>query len=358
MRRGSLLETSVTKGLGIRYPILSAGMARVSQAPLVAAVSEAGGMGCLGGVSYMPDELRREIQAIRALTDAPFAVDLVVPEILLAEDDAAGWQPVREVWEHLLPEQRAKLKGVEPLLTPGVVQEQVEIILEERPAALALTFNTPRAIVDACHERGMQVIALTGSVGRSVAAAEAGVDYIVAQGAEGGGHTGYVGTLALIPAVVDAVSVPVIAAGGIVDGRGLAAALCLGAGGVWCGTRFIASAESYGHERYKQRVLEAAAKDTTLTKAYTGKNLRTLRNVWTTEWEGRTQDLVGFPAQYAIAAEYVETGYQDGDVDHGLMPVGQGVGLVKEILPAGEIVREIAEDASAVLGILSAHAHS
>ena len=249
-----MLRTALTDGLGIDHPVLSAGMARVSQADLVVAVSEAGGMGCLGGVSYLPDALRAEIRAIRArTTDKPFAVDLVVPEVLLASEEE-DWKPVRELWERLSPEERTKLKGVEAMLTSGAVQGQIEVILEERPPVLALTFNVPKYIVDACHERGMQVIALSGSVGRSVAAQEAGVDYIVAQGTEGGGHTGYVGTLALIPAVVDAVSTPVVAAGGIVDGRGLAAALCLGAAGVWCGTRFIASDEAYGHDAYKQRV--------------------------------------------------------------------------------------------------------
>jgi enoyl-[acyl-carrier protein] reductase II len=327
-------------------------MARVSQADLVVAVSEAGGMGCLGGVSYMPDALRAEIRAIRARTDRPFAVDLVVPEVLLG-DEQEDWKPVRELWERLSPEERVKLRGVEAMLTPGAVQGQIDVILEERPPVLALTFNVPRYIVDACHECGMQVIALSGSVGRSVAAQEAGVDYVVAQGTEGGGHTGYVGTLALIPAVADAISVPVIAAGGIVDGRGLAAALCLGAAGVWCGTRFIASDEAYGHDAYKRRILEAAAKDTVLSKAYTGKNLRALGNEWTARWASDEDELVGFPGQYAAAGIRVESAYQDGELSEGMMPAGQGVGLVRTITPAGEIVREMVADAERLLGSLA-----
>jgi NAD(P)H-dependent flavin oxidoreductase YrpB (nitropropane dioxygenase family) len=343
-----VLRTPLTDGLGIDHPVLSAGMARVSQADLVVAVSEAGGMGCLGGVSYLPDALRAEVREIRARTDKPFAVDLVVPDVLLAAEQQE-WGPVRELWGRLSPAERMKLKGVEPMLTPGAVQGQIDVILEERPPALALTFNVPRHLVDACHERGMQVIALSGSVGRSVAAQDAGVDYIVAQGAEGGGHTGYVGTLALIPAVVDAVSTPVIAAGAIVDGRGLAAALCLGAAGVWCGTRFIASDEAYGHDAYKQRILEAAANDTVLSKAYTGKNLRTLGNDWTSAWASRHDELAGFPGQYAAAGVRAESGYQDGELSEGMMPAGQGVGLVRTILPAGEIVRKMVADAERVL---------
>jgi enoyl-[acyl-carrier protein] reductase II len=347
-----MLRTALTEGLGIEHPLLSAGMARVSQADLVVAVSEAGGMGCLGGVSYMPDALRAEIREIRARTDKPFAVDLVVPEMLLG-DAQEDWQPVRELWERLSSKERIKLKGVEAMLTPGAVQGQIEVILDERPPVLALTFNAPKLIVEACHDRGIGVMALTGSVGRSIAAEQAGVDYIVAQGTEGGGHTGYVGTIVLLPEVVDAVSVPVIAAGGIVDGRGLAAALCLGAAGAWCGTRFIASDEAYGHDAYKQRVLEATAKDTVLSKAYTGKNLRALGNDWTAQWESGEYETVGFPGQYAAAGTRVESAYQDGELREGMMPAGQGVGLVQTIAPAAEIVREMVGDAERILGALA-----
>jgi enoyl-[acyl-carrier protein] reductase II len=127
---------------------------------------------------------------------------------------------------------------------------------------------------------------------------------------------------------------------------------------VWCGTRFIATEESYGHDVYKRSVVEAEARDTTLTKAYTGKNLRTLRNPWTDQWETGAGGLRGFPAQYAVAAERVETGYQDGDRDEGLMPVGQGVGLVRDIAPAGEIVRRMVADAERILETLGTGAVS
>jgi NAD(P)H-dependent flavin oxidoreductase YrpB (nitropropane dioxygenase family) len=157
----------------------------------------------------------------------------------------------------------------------------------------------------------------------------------------------------LVPAVIDAVDVPVLAAGGIVDGRGLAAARCLGAHGVWMGTRFIASIEAYGHAAYKQRVLEARSKDTTLSKAYTGKPLRTIKNRWTDEWEGRAAEIEAFPAQYAVAGVRVESAYQDGDLDYGMMPAGQAVESVHEILPAGEIVRSIGDEADRILAGLS-----
>jgi NAD(P)H-dependent flavin oxidoreductase YrpB (nitropropane dioxygenase family) len=348
------MRTAFTERLNITHPVASAGMARVAQAPLTAAVSAAGGLGTLGGVSYLPDPLRTEIQRIKRLTDRPFAVNLLVPPTLT--DPSAGiWQPVTELWQRLSPQERTKLAGIEALLTPGAVQGQVEVVLDEAPAVVVLTFDSPTWFIDECHRRGIAVMSLVGSVSRAVEAERAGADLIVAQGTEGGGHTGHIGTMALIPSVVDAVKVPVLAAGGIVDGRGLAAALCLGAAGVWMGTRFIASDESYGHARYKQRVLDASSRDTILSRAYTGKPLRTLRNDWTAEWENRTVDIKPFPAQYAVAGTRVETGYQDGDTAQGMMPAGQAVALLHDIRPAADIVREVVAQAEYILNHAAAH---
>jgi NAD(P)H-dependent flavin oxidoreductase YrpB (nitropropane dioxygenase family) len=346
------VRTAFTDLLGIEHPVASAGMARVAQAPLVAAVSEAGGLGCLGGVSFLPDALRDEIRAIRRATSRPFAVNLLVPPTLV-DPAASSWGAVEARWRALPEEDRAKLRGVEAMLTPGAVQGQVEVVLDERPAAVVLTFDVPEWFIRACHERDVRVLALVGSVPRAEQAATAGVDLVVAQGTEGGGHTGHVGTMALLPGVVDAVAVPVLAAGGIVDGRGLAAARCLGAAGAWMGTRFIASAEAYGHPAYKQRVVEATSRDTILSRAYTGKPLRTLENAWTREWAGRTAEIQPFPAQYAVAGVRVETGYQDGDVEEGMMPAGQAVQQLRRIQPAGDIVREVVAEAESILRTLA-----
>jgi NAD(P)H-dependent flavin oxidoreductase YrpB (nitropropane dioxygenase family) len=159
--------------------------------------------------------------------------------------------------------------------------------------------------------------------------------------------------MVLVPAVVDALEIPVLAAGGIVDGRGLAAARCLGAHGVWMGTRFVASVEAYGHPAYKQRVVDGGSKHTTLSRSYTGKPLRTFRNRWTDAWERRGDEVATFPEQYAVAGVRVESGYQDGDIEEGMMPAGQGVEVVHEILPAGEIVRGLVADAEAILAGLA-----
>jgi NAD(P)H-dependent flavin oxidoreductase YrpB (nitropropane dioxygenase family) len=346
------MRTALTQRFGIEHPVLSAGMARVAQAPLVAAVSEAGGMGCLGGVSYLADALREEIRAIRALTAKPFAVNLLVPPSLLDDSDE-DWEPVRARWSNLSADEREKLRGVEPMLTPGAVAHQVEIVLAERPAAVVLTFDAPPWFVADCHARGIAVLCLVGSVSRAEQAQVAGADFVVAQGTEGGGHTGYISTMVLVPAVVDALEIPVLAAGGIVDGRGLAAARCLGAHGVWMGTRFVASVEAYGHPAYKQRVVDGGSKHTTLSRSYTGKPLRTFRNRWTDAWERRGDEVATFPLQYAVAGVRVESGYQDGDIEEGMMPAGQGVEVVHQIMPASEIVRGVVADAEAILAGLA-----
>ena len=257
---------------------------------------------------------------------------------------------MEERWASLTDDERAKLRGIAPMVTPGAVQQQVEVALDARPAAIVLTFDVPRWFLDECHERDIKVMALVGSASRGQQAAAAGVDVVVAQGTEGGGHTGHIGTMALVPAVVDTVDIPVLAAGGIVDGRGLAAARCLGAEGVWMGTRFIASAEAYGHPAYKQRVVDGSARDTVISRSYTGKPLRTLANEWTRRWADRADEIESFPAQYLVAGERVESGYQDGDVVEGMMPAGQGLELVHAVQPAAAIVHEIVAEAERLLG--------
>jgi NAD(P)H-dependent flavin oxidoreductase YrpB (nitropropane dioxygenase family) len=341
-----VLKTVLCDLLGIEHPILSAGMARVSQAGLVAAVSEAGGCGVLGGVSYSPEALSDQIAAIRLQTKRPFGVDLVLTPDLL-DDSEKAWEPIETLWRNLSPATQAKLEGVSQMFKRGGVRGQLNAVLDAKPALIALAFSAPAWVVQECHARGIVVAALVGSVNGAADAEKAGVDFIVAQGTEGGGHTGHVGTFVLVPAIVDAVSIPVVAAGGVVDGRGLAAALAFGAVGVWVGTRFVASNEAFGHQVYKDRIVRADLTETVITKSYTGKSMRTLRNQWTDQWPPSKE--TKFPGQYAIAGELVETGYQDGDLETGMMPAGQGAALVHEVLPAAEIVRRMAADADHII---------
>ena len=288
-------------------------------------------------------------------TDRPFAVNLLVPPTLV-DPDAASWDAVEARWRALAPEDRAKLRGVEAMLTSGAVQGQVEVVLDERPAAVVLTFDVPGWFISACHERDMRVLALVGSVPRAEQAAAAGVDVVVAQGTEGGGHTGHIGTMALLPGVVDAVAVPVLAAGGIVDGRGLAAARCLGAAGRgWApgsspARRPTATPPtSSGWSRPPAGTPSSAAPTR-------GSRCVRWRTPGPAKWTGRTAEIQPFPAQYAVAGVRVETGYQDGDVEEGMMPAGQGVQQLRSIEPAGDIVREVVADAESVLRVLSAGA--
>jgi NAD(P)H-dependent flavin oxidoreductase YrpB (nitropropane dioxygenase family) len=300
----------------------------------------------------MADALEAEIAKIKRRTDQPFAVNLLLPETLTTNDEGQ-WAPVRALWSSLSVDDRGKLAGVEAMLTPGAVQEQVRVVLDARPAVVVLTFATPRSFIEECHERGITVFALVGSVRQAREASAAGVDFIVAQGYEAGGHTGYTSTMTLVPAVVDAVPQPVLAAGGIADGRGLAASLSLGACGVWVGTRFIATPEAYGHPDFKRRVIDATAKDTTITYSYSGKRMRALSNEWTRQWQVSGTEAAGFPGQYALAGTRVEAGYQDGDVDEGMMPAGQAIELVHGIVPAGRIVEEMAAQAEQILVALA-----
>lgn len=336
------IHTWLTRELGIEHPICSAGMGRVAQAALVAAVSEAGGLGVLGGVSYPPEALRAEIRAVRASTDRPFGVNLVVNALRDGQDRSA-------VFDGLPPSERARLEVLRSMFEPAVSRAQVEVVLDERPAVLAVTFDAPADVVDAAHERGIVVASLVGSVAAARKAEGAGVDLLVVQGYEAGGHTGTTATGVLVPMIVDAVAVPVLAAGGIADGRGLAAALALGACGAWVGTRFACTYEAYGHHGYKQRMVGASARDTVITRAYSGKTLRALDNVWTRTWAEQPTQLRPFPEQYTVAGVRAETGFVDGDGDEGMMPAGQAVGLVTRLERAADVVQSMATEAGEVL---------
>ncbi|MDH3685339.1 MAG: nitronate monooxygenase, partial [Myxococcales bacterium] len=210
------LHTPLCSQLGIEKPVFLAGMGGVAYADVCAAVSEAGGFGTLGMATGTPDGIRQEMRKVRALTDKPFGVDLLAA-------------------------------------LPSTVDAAIDIIIEEGATAFIAGLGVPDKVIERCHEAGLLVMSMCGKVAHAVRAAEAGCDVVVAQGTEAGGHTGRVAGMALIPQTVDAVNIPVLAAGSIVDGRGLAAALAFGADGVWMGTRFIASHEARAAEGYKKR---------------------------------------------------------------------------------------------------------
>jgi enoyl-[acyl-carrier protein] reductase II len=244
-----MLRTALTETLGIEYPIIQAGMGGVAMAELAAAVSNAGGLGVIGGAMLPPDGLREEIRKVKDMTDKPFGVDLLL---------AAGM--------------------------PGL-EQQIEAVYKEGVPVFASGLGNPAPYSAEMHRRGMKVIAVVGNVKNARRCAEGGADIIVAQGHEGGGHTGRVATLALVPQVVDAVKpLPVAAAGGIADGRGLVAALALGACGIWVGTRFVATHEAFSHLNYKNKIVEGNDEGTVVSKAFTGKPCRVVRNKYADDW--------------------------------------------------------------------------
>ena len=311
------LRTPLCDLMGIEFPVFLAGMGGVSFAEVCAAVSKAGGFGTLGMAASSPDEIRSQMREVRRLTDKPFGVDLLAS-------------------------------------LPETLEASVEVIIEEGASAFVAGLGIPRTVIARFHEAGVKVFSMCGRVEHALAAADAGCDAVVAQGTEAGGHTGHVAGMALIPQIVDSVDIPVLAAGSIVDGRGLAAALAFGAHGVWLGTRFVASREARAAKSYKQAILEAGSSDTIVTRCYSGKSMRVLRNAYVDEWVNRTDEILSFAAQSELS--YREgvmnlslDNYEDMDPDRSCMPTGQGCGRIDDLLSAGEIVHRVVEEACQTL---------
>jgi len=314
------MQTRLTDLLQIEHPVMLAGMGGVSYHRLVSAVSGAGGFGCLGASTMSNEQMVAEIRKVRELTDRPFGVDLLTA-------------------------------------MPGDLVAQVELLIAEGASVFVAGLGVPAEAVELCHRHGVLVANMCGKVTHARVAVDAGCDLVIAQGTEAGGHTGQVATMPLVPQLVDAVGdrVPVVAAGGIFDGRGLAAALALGADGVWLGTRFIATPEARTVDGYKDRLLTSAEDGTVITKAYSGKTMRVLRNGYLAEWEQSGAEVQRFPMQ-ALAAMQEGVFHLGGDdrtegVDpqRECYPAGQGVGGIDELVPAAELVERIVEEAEAVL---------
>lgn len=312
------ITTALTKAFGLQYPVVSAPMAQVSGGRLAAAVSDAGGLGLVGGGYGDPDWLRTELSVVRSETERPWGVGLIT-------------------W-------RATL-------------ETVELALSYEPHAFMLSFGDARPFLPAIKEAGCALILQVQSVEDARAAAEAGADFVVAQGTEAGGHgVDNRSTLPLVPAVVDAVSpTPVLAAGGITDGRGLAAALMLGAEGALVGTRFYATSESSGHEIAKELLVAASGGDTRRTRVfdvvrgndwpepYTG---RTLANPFLERWDGREDDLA---AALDVEAARFRDATAVGDFDTAMVWAGEGADLIHDVPPAAELLRRMGEEAETSL---------
>ena len=359
-----VLRTGLCDLLGIDYPICLAGMGgRGNATPpgLVAAVSNAGGLGVMGGAGLAPEELRARIREIRSLTDKPFGVDLLLPASMaevVDTRDGIRQQLQLEYPRHVefvrsltrefdLPEAQAKDDTV---LSPGKIREQVQVVLDEKVPVFAAALGDPSWVVPEARALDITIMGLAGTVRHAVRQVQAGVDIVVAQGYEAGGHTGRIANFPLIPQVVDEVKpIPVVAAGGIADGRGVAAALALGAVGVWVGTAFLVAEESLIPDRHQQEILDGSTQDFIVTRAYTGKTARDYKNVVIEAWENSGLDPLPMPLQQVLMEDFVEAATLAERHDLTNNPAGQIGGMLKESKPAARIMEDLVQGALEVI---------
>jgi len=308
-----VIKTPLCDLLGIEFPIIQGGMAWVATGELAAAVSAAGGLGIIGAGNAPPHVVRAEIRKVKATTQHPFGVNVYY-------------------------------------LSP-FVEEIIHLVIEEGVPVITTGAGNPGKHIPALKEAGVKVLPVVASVALAKRLAKLGVDGIIAEGMECGGHVGEITTMALVPQVVDAVDLPVIAAGGIADGRGLAAALALGAVGVQMGTRFVCASECIAHHRYKQAIIKAKDRDTVVT-GYSGHYARIIENKL-------ARQFAQLVAQAAPAEEFERLGtgrlkaaVVDGDVEYGSVMAGQIAAMVQEIKPARDIIVEVIAGAVEVMGNL------
>ncbi|NBN88743.1 MAG: nitronate monooxygenase [Actinobacteria bacterium] len=313
------MRTRITELFDIEHPVMLAGMGGVSYSDLVGAVSEAGGIGTFGASTMKTDELVDEINRVKTITKKPFGVDLLAA-------------------------------------LPTQIEEGVKAVVEGGARIFVAGLGVPRDAIDYLHKHNVLVGSMCGKVRHAEAALASGCDFVVAQGTEGGGHTGTVATMALVPQVVDAVGdkIPVVAAGGLFDGRGLAASLALGADGVWVGTRFIATPEARAVRGYKETLVATPEDGTVVSRGFTGKTCRVVRNDWTSYYEQHPDELRKFPDQaiHAMKEGANHLGAPSDtvvDTNREFMPCGQGVGAITSLIPAAQIVRDIVAEAERVL---------
>jgi nitronate monooxygenase len=352
-------QIPLTSLLGIRYPLIQAPMAGITTPELVAAVSERGGLGSLGGALLPAHGLRAQIRAVRAQTDAPFNVNLFAP---LEVGDPGGsierMQALLEPWR--------KRFGLETPKPPsplrGGFDDALAVVLEEKPPVFSFTFGIPPPeALDSLREAGIKVLGTATTVAEAQQLEDAGCDAIVAQGAEAGGHRGtfdspfeaaMIGTVALVPLIADHVSCPVVAAGGIMDGRGVVATLALGAAAAQLGTAFLACEESAAPPPYKESLSHVRETDTTVTAAFTGRPLRAIRTRLIEEIEETGAKVPPFPLQAALLADLREAGTEQGELDVVARLAGQGVPLIRTG-SAAEITDSLVAEAEVVLQRLS-----
>lgn len=306
-----MFNSDLCKLLDIEYPILQGGMAWIGTAELVSAVSNAGGLGVIGAGHMPPDALRNEIQKAKSLTKKPFGVNIM-------------------------------------LMSP-FVKEVMAVVIDEKIPVVTTGAGNPGEYIPALKEIGSKVIPVVASVALAKRLARTGVDAVIAEGMESGGHIGEITTMSLVPQIVDAVDIPVIAAGGIADSRGLTAAFALGAKGVQIGSRFVASKECIAHENYKNAVLKAKDRSTVVTGISTGHPVRVIANKLTREYIELEKNGASVEELENLGAGKLHLATHKGDVDNGSVMIGQISGLLKDIKSVDEIIQDLVNGVPAVM---------
>ncbi|KRT35947.1 putative enoyl-[acyl-carrier-protein] reductase II [Acetomicrobium hydrogeniformans ATCC BAA-1850] len=304
-------KTRIQELLGLEYPIFQGGMAWVANADLAAAVSNGGGLGVIAAGNMPPELLDREIKRAKSMTDRPFAVNIM-------------------------------------LMSP-TAEAAIEVVAENRVPVVTTGAGSPGKVIERLKPLGTIIIPVIASVAHAKRVEKQGADAVVAEGTEAGGHIGELTTMVLVPQVADAVSIPVVAAGGIADGRGVVAAFALGAEGVQVGTRFVCAVESPAHEAYKRMIIEATDRSTVVTGRTTGHPVRCIKNKLTRRFEEMEAAGVSLEELEALGAGKLRAAVTDGDVEWGSVMAGQSAGLVKKVQPAAEIIKELFSDAERIL---------
>jgi enoyl-[acyl-carrier protein] reductase II len=304
-------KTRIQELLGLEYPIFQGGMAWVANADLAAAVSNGGGLGVIAAGNMPPELLDREIKRAKSMTDRPFAVNIM-------------------------------------LMSP-TAEAAIEVVAENRVPVVTTGAGSPGKVIERLKPLGTIIIPVIASVAHAKRVEKQGADAVVAEGTEAGGHIGELTTMVLVPQVVDAISIPVVAAGGIADGRGVVAAFALGAEGVQVGTRFVCAVESPAHEAYKRMIIEATDRSTVVTGRTTGHPVRCIKNKLTKRFEEMETAGVSLEELEALGAGKLRAAVTDGDVEWGSVMAGQSAGLVKKVQPAAEIIKELFSDAERIL---------
>ena len=306
------MKTRITEWLGIEYPIFQGGMAWIAESTLASAVSNAGGLGIIAGGSAPIDYLRDQIRKTKAMTDKPFGVNIM-------------------------------------LMSPNA-EELAKLVIEENVPVVTTGAGNPGKYMEAWKAAGIKVIPVVPSVALAKRMERAGADAVVAEGTESGGHIGQNTTMCLVPQVVDALEIPVIAAGGIADGRGVAASFMLGAEGVQVGTRFLASEECQIHENYKNAVIAAKDTDNAITGFYSGSPCRCIKSKYTKKLQEMEKNAAPPEDFEALTVGSLRKAVVDGNTDEGSMLCGLIAGMVNEVKPAAVIIKEMMEQAEKLLG--------